>query len=84
MAGLRDTEYPYIAKRFDNLGITHFSPSDLSDTSSPVIEWLKSTGKSKVMFHFDMDVMDPNDILAAVAESPEGGMKLQEVSVSYQ
>lgn len=79
LAGLRDTEYPYIAKRIDDFGITHFTPSDLSKTGSSVIEWLNTTGKSKVMVHFDMDVMDPNDILAAVADGPEGGMKLKEV-----
>lgn len=78
LAGLRDTEYPYIAKRIDDLGITNFAPSDLSDSSSPVIEWLRSTGKSKVMVHFDMDVIDPNDILAAVADGTDGGMKLKE------
>lgn len=79
LAGLRDTEFPYIAKRIDELGIAHFSPADLSEVSSPVVDWLRSTGKSKVMIHFDMDVMDPSDILAAVADGPEGGMKLKEV-----
>lgn len=79
LAGLRDTEYPYIAERIEHLGIEHFSPDDLKDTSSLVLEWIKSTGKTKVMIHFDMDVMDPADILAAVADGPEGGMKLKEV-----
>ena len=31
------------------------------------------------MVHFDMDVMDPSDILAAVADGPEGGLRLNEV-----
>lgn len=79
LAGLRDTEYPYITKRIEDLGIVHFSPSDLKATSSPVIEWIKSTGKTKVMVHFDMDVMDPTDILVAVADGPEGGMNLKDV-----
>lgn len=79
LAGLRDTEFPYIAKRIVDLGITHYSPNDLAGTSKPVTEWLKASGKSKVMIHFDMDVMDPSDILAAVADGPEGGMKLNEV-----
>lgn len=79
LAGLRDTEFPYIAKRIDDLGLTHFSPADLAETSQPVVDWLKARGKSKVMVHFDMDVMDPSDILAAVADGPEGGMKLNEV-----
>ncbi len=79
LAGLRDTEYPYIARRIDELGLAHLSPSDLAGTSTPLIEWLKSTGKSKVMVHFDMDVIDPKDLLAAVADGPDGGMKLAEV-----
>lgn len=79
LAGLRETEYPYIADRVEQLGLRHFSPGDLKNTSHPVLDWLKSTGKSKVMIHFDMDVMDPADILAAVVDGPEGGMKLAEV-----
>lgn len=79
IAGVRDFEYPYIKERVDKMGITHFSPEKLANDSQPVIEWLRKTGKSKVMVHFDMDVMDPSDILAAVADGPEGGMKLKEV-----
>ena len=35
--------------------------------------------KTKVMIHFDMDVMNPADIIAAVADGPAGGLKLNEV-----
>jgi arginase len=31
------------------------------------------------MIHFDLDVMDPADILAAVADGPAGGLTLNEV-----
>lgn len=31
------------------------------------------------MIHFDMDVMNPADIIAAVADGPAGGLKLNEV-----
>lgn len=79
LAGLRECEFSYIEKRVDELGLTHYSPQELSRTSQPVIEWLKKSGKSKVMVHFDMDVMDPADILAAVADGPAGGLKLIEV-----
>lgn len=79
LAGLRECEYPYIEKRVAELGLTHYSPQQLAETSQPVIEWLEKSGKSKVMIHFDMDVMDPSDILAAVADGPEGGLKLAEV-----
>ena len=79
LAGLRECEYPYIEKRVDDFGLVHFSPADLASNSNPVIDWLRKNGASKVMIHFDMDVMDPSDILAAVADGPEGGLKLKEV-----
>lgn len=79
LAGLRECEYPYIEKRVDELGLKHFSPAQLATDSSVLIDWLNKTGKSNVMIHFDMDVMDPADILAAVADGPEGGLRLDEV-----
>ena len=79
LTGLRECEYPYIENRVDELGLIHFPPAELANDSSKVINWLRSTGKSRVMIHFDMDVMDPADILAAVADGPEGGLKLNEV-----
>lgn len=79
LAGLRECEYPYIEKRVDEFGLANFSPSELSADSCKIIDWLRKSGLSKVMIHFDMDVMDPSDILAAVADGPEGGLKLKEV-----
>ncbi len=79
LAGLRECEYPYIEKRVEEFGLKHFSPTQLASDSNCLIEWLNSTGKTRVMIHFDMDVMDPADIIAAVADGPEGGLKLNEV-----
>ena len=79
LAGLIECEYPYIEKRVEGLGLSHFSPSAFATDSSIVIDWLRKNGLSKVMTHFDMDVMDPSDILAAVADGPEGGLKLKDV-----
>ena len=79
LAGLRECENPYIEKRVEDLGLKHFSPEELASNSNPVIDWLRKSPASKVMIHFDMDVMDPSDILAAVADGPEGGLKLKEV-----
>lgn len=59
--------------------MVHFSPAKLASDSEPIIDWLRKNSASKVMIHFDMDVMDPSDILAAVADGPEGGLKLKEV-----
>ena len=41
-------------------------------------EWLRNTGASNVVIHFDMDVLDPNEIIAAVGVVP-GGMIIAEV-----
>lgn len=79
IAGLRDCEYSYIDKRVEELGIRHFSPKELASDSHLLTEWLANCGKSKIMVHFDMDVMNPADILAAVADGPDGGLKLNEV-----
>ena len=79
LAGVREYEYPYIEKRVNDLGIAKFSPPELSKNSHPIIDWLRQQKASKVLVHFDMDVMDPQDMLAAVADEPEGGLKLQEV-----
>ena len=79
LAGLRECEYPYIEKRVDDFGLAHFSPAELASNSKHIINWLRKSNVSKVMIHFDMDVMDPSDILAAVADGPEGGLKLKEV-----
>lgn len=40
--------------------------------------WLKTCGASKVLIHFDMDVLDPSEIVAAVGTDPER-MKMEEV-----
>ena len=78
LAGLREYEYPYIKERVKELGLKHFSPDRLSADSKVLLDWIRTTGKNKVMIHFDMDVLDPSDILAAVADGPEGGLKLKE------
>lgn len=78
LAGLRDCEYPYIEKRIEEFGLTHFAPDELSHSSRPVTEWLRGLSVSKVMVHFDMDVLNPADMLAAVADGPEGGLSLHD------
>lgn len=79
IAGLRECEYPYIEKRVKKWGITHFSPEQLAHDSMPLLGWLRGTKASKVIIHFDMDVMNPSDIIAAVADGPEGGLRIDEV-----
>ena len=79
LAGIRDYEHPYIEERVKNLGLARFTDKELSEDSTPLIDWIRSTGKKKVLVHFDMDVLDPADIVTAVADTTAGGLKLQEV-----
>lgn len=60
------------------LGIKGLSPEEVRENSSSVLEWLESTGASKVVIHFDLDALDPAEIIAGVGVEP-GGMKIDEV-----
>lgn len=76
--GLRDWERDEIKVRQNEYGIKHLTPKETASGSEKVIEWLRNTGASNVVIHFDMDVLDPNEIIAAVGVVP-GGMKIAEV-----
>jgi len=76
--GLRDWERDEIKVRQNEYGIKHLTPEETVSGSEKVIEWLRNTGASNVAIHFDMDVLDPNEIIAAVGMVPDG-MKTAEV-----
>ena len=76
--GLRDWERDEIKARQKQYGIKHLTPEDVRENSDMVCDWLKSCGASKVVIHFDMDVLDPAEIIAAVGVVPNG-MKISEV-----
>jgi arginase len=40
-------------------GLSMATPSQLIDSSEPVVEWLRSTEARHVAIHFDLDVIDP-------------------------
>ena len=60
-----------VKERQKELAIKGLSPADVAGNSYAVIKWLKSTGVSKVVVHFDLDVLDPNDLIAAVGIEPQ-------------
>lgn len=76
--GLRDWERDEIKVRQNEYRIKHLTPEETVSGSEKVIEWLRNTGASNVAIHFDMDVLDPNEIIAAVGVVPDG-MKIAEV-----
>ncbi len=76
--GLRDWERDEIKTRQEQYGIRHLTPEDVRENSNAVLNWLKSCEASKIVIHFDMDVLDPAEIIAAVGVVPNG-MKIAEV-----
>lgn len=76
--GLRDWERDEIKVRQKQYGIKHITSEDVAQNSETIHEWLKLCGTSRVLIHFDMDVLDPAEIIAAVGVV-SGGMKLAEV-----
>lgn len=78
LVGLRNWERDEIKERQQQYGIKHLSPQDVAQNSDVIKSWLKACGASKVVIHFDMDALDPAEIIAAVGTDPDG-MKMEEV-----
>ena len=64
-------------ERQEELGIKGLAPEETATDSRAVVDWLKSTGATKVVIHFDLDVLDPAEIIAGVGIEPNG-MKIAE------
>lgn len=65
-------------ERQKEMNIKSLSPSETAADSDAVLNWLKERGVSRVLIHFDLDVLDPAEIIAGVGVEP-GGMKIKEV-----
>lgn len=77
--GLRDWEREQIKERQKEYGIKHLTGKDVSQNSTKIMEWIESTGAKNVVIHFDMDVLEPSEIIPAVGVVPDG-MKIDEVT----
>lgn len=78
LVGLRDWERQQIVDRQKELGLKHLAVADVRQSSDQILSWLKATGASHVLIHFDMDVLDPAEIIPAVGVSKDG-LKMAEV-----
>ena len=57
----------------ERLGLSMATPSQLIDSSQPVVEWLRSTGARHVAIHFDLDVIDPAQLRSLYFTRPNAG-----------
>lgn len=71
IVGLRSWEKG-MKGRQERLGIQSLSPQAVAQDSSAVLQWLKDTGASKVVIHFDLDAIDPQEMIAGVSNDPNG------------
>ena len=52
--------------------IRSFSPEDLHLSSEPLLDWLKALGCSRIAIHFDVDVVDRNEIVFGLGAEADG------------
>lgn len=76
--GLRNWERDEIKIRQKQYDIKDIPGEEVTENSDAILNWLKSCDASKVVIHFDMDVLDPAEIVAAVGTDPNG-MKMAQV-----
>lgn len=60
------------------IGVKSLLPALVTQNSTAILDWLKTTGVSKVVIHFDLDALDPAEIVAAVGTDPDG-LKIETV-----
>ena len=65
-------------ERQKEFGVTSLSPNEVADNSNKILDWLKNKGTEKVLIHFDLDALDPAEIIAAVGTDPDG-LKIETV-----
>lgn len=76
--GLRDWERQQIIDRQQEFGMKHLTVGDVQQSSEKILSWINATGASHVLIHFDMDVLDPAEIIPAVGVVNDG-LKMAEV-----
>ncbi|EQD86171.1 arginase [Saccharopolyspora erythraea D] len=63
-----DDDFPNVAE----WGIQSFGPDELRATTRPVLDWLEATGCSRVAIHFDVDVIDSDELVLGLGAEPNG------------
>lgn len=69
-AGLYDMS-PAERATIERLGLNIATPSELIESSKPVLDWLRSTGARHVAIHFDLDVIDPAELRSLYFSRPD-------------
>lgn len=62
LAGMHDWTDPELPPIAEQWGLTVFGPDSLRASSTTLLDWIRSTGASKVALHFDVDTIDADEI----------------------
>ncbi len=71
LVGLHD----WVADAYANVGewdLSAFAPDDLRASSAGLLDWLASTGATKVAIHLDVDVVDSDETALGLGAVPGG------------
>lgn len=78
IAGLHEwteDDFPHLGE----WGVVSFAPDTLRGDSAPVAAWLRGIGATKVAVHFDVDVVDSEQVGLGLGFAP-GGLRAEEVA----
>ena len=53
-------------------GLSAFGPEELRTSTQPLLDWLASTGASRVAIHLDVDVVDSDEVVLGLGQVPGG------------
>ncbi|MDO4905954.1 MAG: arginase family protein [Lautropia sp.] len=71
LVGLRSPD-PADASRPARCGVRWMKAETANRSSDEVLAWVRQSGAGKVLVHLDLDVLDPRDLIAAVAHDADG------------
>lgn len=63
-----DDDFPNAAR----WGVSSFRPDELRRSSQPLLDWLQASGCSRVAIHFDVDVVDSDEMVFGLGAEPGG------------
>ena len=79
LVGMHGSASQEDVKRPEKFGVQVISAADANNSTQAVLEWVRGTGRRRVLIHLDLDCLDPNDLRMAVTSDP-GGLRLETVS----
>jgi arginase len=78
LVGMHDWTDPSLEPIAEEWGLTVFGPDGLRADSTALIDWLRSTGASRVAVHFDVDTVDSDEVRFGLG-ADRGGLTSEQV-----